>query len=341
MQVALARAELAAGAVAEQHRRPDHRVEDDVVLPHEVVVARVRVLPPLAPRLGRAAVLRPLDARRQVADDGVEPDVDPLRVLRVAVDRNRDAPVDVARHRARLQLAHEPEREVLDVRPPALLRGEPRLELLGERRQVEEEVRRLAELRRRAVDDRPRVDQVDRVELVAAVVALVAARLREAADRAGPLDVAVGQRAAGLGGERAERRLLDEIALVVERLEDVLRDAVVVARRRAREAVVRDAEIAQVDADELVVAVGELTRRDAAPVGGDHHRRAVLVRPAHHQDVVALQPVVAREHVRRHGEAGHVADVARPTRVGPGRRDEDLLRFVRQCSLPGRSETGH
>ena len=99
----------------------------------------------------------------------------------------------------------------------------------------------------------------------------------------------------------------------------------VVARRRAREAVVRDAEVAQVLADERVVAVGELTRRHALPVGGDHHRRAVLVRPADHQDVVALQPVVAREHVRRHGEARHVADVARAARVRPRGRDEDLL----------------
>ena len=38
---------------------------------------------------------------------------------------------------------------------------------------------------------------------------------------------------------------------------------VVVARRRAREAVVRDPEVAQVVADERVVAVGELTRRYA------------------------------------------------------------------------------
>ena len=218
-----------------------------------------------------------------------------------------------------------PSEKFLHVRPPALLRGEPRLELLGERRQVEEQVLRLAELRRRAVDDRARVDQVDGIELVAAVVALVAARLREAADRARPLDVAVGQRAARRGGERAERRLLDEVALVVERAEDVLRDPVVVPRRRPREVVVRDPEVAEVLADERVVAVGELTRRDAAPVGGHHHRRSVLVRPADHQDVVALEPVIAREHVRRHGEARHVADVARPTRVRPRGRDEDLL----------------
>ena len=76
-------------------------------------------------------------------------------------------------------------------------------------------------------------------------------------------------------------------------------------------------EVAQVLADERVVLVGQLTRRYALPVRRHHHRRPVLVRPAHHQDVVPLQPVVAREDVRRHREPGHVADVPRPARVGP------------------------
>ena len=144
--------------------------------------------------------MRPLDARREVADHRVEPDVDPLRVLRIAVDRDRDAPVDVARHRARLQLvARARARSSARSAASASCADDPLLELLGERGQVEEEVLRLAELRRRAVDDRARVDQVDGIELVAAVVALVAARLREAADRARALDVAVGQRAAVVG----------------------------------------------------------------------------------------------------------------------------------------------
>ena len=98
---------------------------------------------------------------------------------------------------------------------------------VGELRQVEEQVLRLAELGRRAVDPRARVDQVGRVELVAAVVALVAARLRVAADRARALDVAVGERVARRGGERDEHLALDDRAVLVERPEQVL-------RRRAR-----------------------------------------------------------------------------------------------------------
>ena len=306
-------------------------MEDDVVLAHEVEVARLVVLPPLPPRLGCAARLRPLDGRGQVADHGVEPHVDPLRVLGIAVDGNGNAPVDVARHRARLQVADEPEREVAHVRTPVRLRLDPCLEPFRECRQVEEKVLRLAELRDGAVDDRARVPEIDRVELVAAVLALVAAGVRVAADRARPLDVAVGQGAPGRGGERAERRALDEIALVVERPEDVLRDAVVVARRRAREGVEREAEAPVVLADERVVAVGELTRRDAFAIGGHHHRGAVLVRPAHHHHVVALQPVVASEDVGRDPGTRDVAEVPRPAGVRPRDRDQDLLR---RCAQP-------
>ena len=72
-------------------------------------------------------------------------------------------------------------------------------------------------------------DQVGRVELVAAVVALVAARAVVPADRAGALDVAVGQRAAGRRRDGAVRRLLDEVAVLVDPEEQLLDDGVVVA----------------------------------------------------------------------------------------------------------------
>ena len=112
-------AELAALAVAEQLRRPDDAVEDDVVLAHEVVVACVGVLPPVAPGVGGAAVARPLDRRREVAGDGVDPDVDALVLaLLVAGHGHADAPVEVARDRTRLQVLDELEREAADVRAP-------------------------------------------------------------------------------------------------------------------------------------------------------------------------------------------------------------------------------
>ena len=141
---------------------------------------------------------RPLDARRQVADHRVEPDVDPLvRVLGVAGDGMR-TPQSRSRviGRARTSSRRPSEKLRTFGRQPVRLL-DPAAQRVGERGQVEEEMVRLPELRRRAVDLRARVDQVDRVELVAAVVALVAARLRVAADRARSLDVAVGERVAG------------------------------------------------------------------------------------------------------------------------------------------------
>ena len=146
--------ELAALAVAEELRGPDDAVEDDVVLAHEVVVPGVGALPPVAPGVGRAAIPRPLDRGGEVADDGVDPDVDPLvLLLLVAGHGNAHAPVEVARHRSRLAASlRSCEREVADVRAPVCLLLDPGRELLLERRQVEEEVRRLAEDRRLTVD---------------------------------------------------------------------------------------------------------------------------------------------------------------------------------------------
>jgi hypothetical protein len=76
---------------------------------------------------------------------------------------------------------------------PLASRPRARPQGVGERRQVEEEVLGLDEDRRLAVDLGARVDQFLGLELVAAVVALVAAGLAVATDRAGALDVAVGR----------------------------------------------------------------------------------------------------------------------------------------------------
>ncbi len=244
-------AAVAEARVAEQHGRPDLGVEDDVVLAHEVVslgaAAVSGALPERAPRIGVAGASGPLDGRRQVADHGVEPDVEPL-VVTVAppVERYRYAPVEVAADRARLEVVEHVHDELAHVRPPVLLRLEPVAERAGERRQVEEVVLGLDELRRLAVDQRARVDQVDRVELVAAVVALVATRMRVAADRAGALDVAVRQRAARRRADRAQLRLREDVAVLQQRQEDLLRHRVVVLRGGAGEQVIGEAQSLQV-----------------------------------------------------------------------------------------------
>ncbi len=96
-----------------------------------------------------------------------------------------------------------------------------------------------------------------------------------------------------------------------------------VARGRAREQVVGQAEPLQVLGDDAVVAVGELARGDALAVGLHLDRGAVLVGPAHHQHVAAGHPGVPAEHVGGDAEAGDVADVPRAVGVRPGDGGED------------------
>src|ERR1019366_6593131 len=162
-----------------------------------------------------------------------------------------------------------------------------------------------------AVNPRPRADQVGRIKLVTAVVALVAARAVVAADRAGALDVAVGQGPAGGRRDRAHRRAREDVAVAVEAGEDLLDHRVVIAGRGPGEQVVGDAQAGQVLSDDPVVPVGELARRQALGVGLDLDRGAVLVGTADHQHLVAGHPLVAGEHVAREPESGYVPDVTR------------------------------
>src|SRR5207253_3546294 len=104
--------------------------------------------------------------------------------------------------------------------------------------------------RLRPVDLGTRVDELIGIQLVAAVVALISARARESADRARTFYVAIGQRAARGLLKRAHRRPLDQVALVVQGLEDVLHDDAMVLRRRSREQVVRETKRSQVIADD-------------------------------------------------------------------------------------------
>src|SRR5665811_1649773 len=159
--------------------------------------------------------------------------------------------------------------------------------------------------------------ELDRVELAAAVVALVAARTVVATVRTGALDVAIRQRTAGRRRHRAELRLRDDVAVGVQRPEQLLDDGCVVLRGRPRVQVVRQPEVLQVAGDDTVVLVGRLPRRQAFLVGLYLDRRAVLVGPGDHQHVRAHHPLVAGEDVGGDAEPGHVSDVTGTVRIRP------------------------
>src|SRR5258706_14103979 len=181
---------------------------------------------------------------------------------------------------------------------------DPFLQLLTEGGQVEEVVLRLAKFHRRVAAALVRIDEVGRVELVAAVVALVAPRFGESTDRTLAFDVTIGQRAPAHRIEGAELLLRDQVPLLVQLEEQVLRDPVMVARGGAGEDVVGHPQPAKVLDDQSVVAVDELAWRNALLVGLVRDRRAVLVRTAGHQHARTPQAFETREHIGGHGEAG-------------------------------------
>src|SRR6202012_5190062 len=104
----------------------------------------------------------------------------------------------------------------------------------------------LDQLRRLSVDLAHGVDEVDRVELVAAVVALVAARARVPADGARTFYIAIGQRPSGGRADRAELDFRKDVPVLEQAEEQLLRRRVMVLGRGAGEQVVAQAQLLQV-----------------------------------------------------------------------------------------------
>src|SRR5699024_10292387 len=194
---------------------------------------------------------------------------------------------------------------------------------LGQGGQVEEELCVGDDFGLLTVDAADRVDQFHRIELVAAVVALVAAGAVVTADRAGALDVAVRQGAAGGRGHRTLGGLFDHVAVGVHGAEHFLHDGVVVARGGAGEQVVGQAQLGQVFHDHAVVPVGEDLRVDSFLLGLDQDGGAVFIGAGDHQHVVTRHSHVPAEHVGGDAETGDVANVPGAVGVGPGHRGEN------------------
>src|SRR5918998_588969 len=107
-------------------RRPHYGVEDGVVLADEVYKPGARVLPVVAPEIRLPYVVCPLHRGGDVADGGVEPDVEAL-VLESRL-RHGDAPEDVPGDRAPFEPASDhAQREVLHLGAPVFLAADPLL----------------------------------------------------------------------------------------------------------------------------------------------------------------------------------------------------------------------
>ncbi len=287
-------------------------MEDDVVLADEVVGLRLRVFPPVAPGLGSSLNLRPLFRGGQVADDGVEPDIDPLaftnRVVRV---RDLDTPLEVPSDGPVLEpLLCESDRHVLDVLAPALAALQPVEESVLELGQQQEVVLGGLHGRGGPGEAAPRSDEIGGIELAPAVVALIASCAVVVTVRAGSLHIAVGEETLGFGVEQLLTGLYVDEAVFGQFREDVLRDVVVVVRSRRGVQVPADGELVPGIEELGVVAVDDLLGRNSFLVRPNGDRGAVHVGSRDHQDLVPGQPVIASEDVGGQVRPGEVSEVA-------------------------------
>ena len=316
--------ELERQARSQQRRREAHGVEGHVVLGEELHVGHVlAALPPVAPIAPRRR-LAPLDRGGDVADGGVEPDIEDL-VLEACLG-HRHAPFQVAGDATVAQAFVEPfQRDRADERWPVASGREPVAQPAVEGREFQEQMAGRAEFDvGRARDRRARRAKFLGVEQRGAALALIAARVGMAAVRAGADDVAIGQEApVGRRVGLEDRAFLDE-ARRIEAAEDILRQPPVGLARGAREMVERQAEAA--------IDVG-LYRMLAGAVVGDRHaggvrrqldRRAVLVGAAQEQDLVAGLPAKAGVDVGRQQGSGEIAEMLYAVDVGQRAGDQEL-----------------
>ena len=299
-------------------------MEGDVVLADEVVRPGVGVLPEILPGVGLAAAFRPLHGGGQVADDGLEPDVDALAF--VAFHRERNAPRQIAGYGAVFEAAlQEAAGGIGYVGTPKLLVANPVQQRLLESRQAQEEVLGIAEVWRFAANAAPGFHQFNGVKGVAAAVALVAPGALVAAMGADALDVTVGQEPGAAGAVGQQHGVGVDVVLFLETLEDVLHHPPVVVGVRGGEQVKGDAQALPGIQKLRVIAIQDDVGRDAFLVGAYGDGRAMGVGAGHHQDFVALHAVVTGENIGGQIAAGDVSHVQGAVGVGPGDANENSL----------------
>ena len=176
------------------------------------------------------------------------------------------------------------------------------------------------ELRCFAVDLRDGINQVGGVQLVAACIALIAARAGRATDWAGAFNVAVRKGAPRRRANSAQGCLLHHVAVGVQRREKLLDDGVVVARRRPGKEVIGKTKSGQVFNDLLVVCIGKLLHTDAFFFRLNQERSSVLISAGDHEYVAPTHSLVTGKNVGGNTEAGDVSNVAGPIGIGPGDR---------------------
>ncbi len=132
------------------------------------------------------------------------------------------------------------------------------------------------------------------------------------------LYVPIGQKAPLLRAVELLLYLVVQVAVLQKPQEKVLRDPVMVLRIGVGEQVKGQAYLLIGVQKGLVVALKDLLGRDTLFVGAHGDGRAVGIGSRDHQDVVALQSLVAGKDIGRQIGAGQVPQVLDAVGVGPG-----------------------
>ncbi len=168
---------------------------------------------------------------------------------------------------------------------------------------------RLAQLRRRAIDFRARVEQLFRLEHVVAIVALVRTGTLKPADITGAFHVAVGQEAPGGRGIPLRAGFSVKEAVLEQGQEHGLRHLEVVGCVSGGEQIIADAGLLE-QLNELVMeALVHLFHWESIGISTQGDGSAVRVGTGDHQHTVSLEPVVARHNITRQVRPGDVTHV--------------------------------
>lgn len=159
-------------------------------------------------------------------------------------------------------------------------------------------MRRLARFRGRAAGMAARAEQLGRVEQRTARIALVAARVSGMAFGAFAVHVTVGKEHPALRAVQLRGRMLRDEAVLVQVGEHRLRDFGALVVGGAPEFVERDAEPVVDFLVNGIVMVAQLARRFLLFFRPCLGRRAVLVRAADIQRLIAAAAAEPREHIR-------------------------------------------
>ena len=179
-----------------------------------------------------------------------------------------------------------------------------------------------------AADGALGVDEVGGAEAGAALFALVAVCSLGVTVGTFAGDVAVGQELVRFLVIILHGGLFDELALVIQGLEELGSQSVMGLRGGARIDIERDAELAERFLYQRVIAVHHVLRGDAFFLGADGDGHSVFVGSADEQHVLFLEAQIAHVDVGRDIHACQVTDVYRAVCIGQSGGNGGSFEFI-------------